>query len=165
MPSALVPLANLTLTGNQTTVTFSSISQSYRDLLLVSQLVMPTDNGNSFYYRFNGDSGTNYSWVQMRGDGSSIFSNAATTQAQIASAGSISTVPTSAIFSVLDYSATDKHKTALLRANVMWSADPNVMAVVGRWANTAAITSLTIILTGATGFAAGSTFALYGVSA
>jgi hypothetical protein len=63
----------------------------------------------------------------------------------------------------MDYSATNKHKTVLVRAD---NANSITMAHAARWANTSAITS--IVLTsfeGAGNFAIGSTFSLYGVIA
>ena len=59
--------------------------------------------------------------------------------------------------SFMDYSATDKHKTVLIRAN----HPGETVACAGRWANTAAITSITINT--ASTFVIGSVFSLYGI--
>jgi hypothetical protein len=65
------------------------------------------------------------------------------------------------IFNVIDYSATDKHKVTLSRFN---QHDQSVNMIAGRWANTAAINTVTIDQL-VTSFASGSTFSLYGVIA
>jgi hypothetical protein len=61
----------------------------------------------------------------------------------------------------MDYSATDKHKTILSRANV---AGTFTMALAGRWANTSAINQVSIFRTGQT-FSSGSVLSLYGIAA
>jgi hypothetical protein len=60
----------------------------------------------------------------------------------------------------MDYSATDKHKTVLIRQN---SVADSAFAMGARWANTAAITSIQLSL-GAATFSTGTTFALYGIA-
>jgi hypothetical protein len=64
------------------------------------------------------------------------------------------------ILQIMDYSATDKHKSALTRTT--HTSQSVVEALASRWANTAAITSLAV--SGGT-FNVGSTFALYGIVA
>lgn len=158
--STYTPLATTTLGANATTVTFSSISQSYRDLILVTDGTRTTTDSISIRLQFNGDTGSNYSTVYMYGTGSSAASGSITTDgvytARIA--------PTRAIgqTNIFDYSATDKHKTVLSRGN---AADYITIAYAGRWANTAAITSIVCSIEGGSGqFATGMTFSLYGIA-
>lgn len=165
MPSALVPLANLTLGSAAATVTFSSISGSYRDLMLIVGNLNTNTSVVYGYMRFNGDTATNYSYVNMAGDGSSATSgNGSNLNGCYIQPNSTFSTTSNAILtiSIMDYSATDKHKTALIRSNNPGSF---VSAIANRWASTAAITSLDIATTSATMWAAGSTFSLYGVSA
>jgi hypothetical protein len=64
---------------------------------------------------------------------------------------------------IMDYSATDKHKTQLQRFNTKGSpTDLTGMAAV-RWANTAAISRVTFFTTSGA-IAQGSTISLYGVA-
>lgn len=158
MPSALIPLANTTLSANTTTVSFSSISGSYRDLLLV-MVLKATGANTDFNFRINGDSGSNYSYVHMYGNGSTATTSAGTTSI-LASLGADIT-ETTLICHFMDYSATDKHKPVMIRSDRAAAA---TFATANRWANTAAITSFSLATT-ANQFATGSTFALYGVSA
>jgi hypothetical protein len=123
-------------------------------------------SGNaSILMRFNGDSGSNYPNVFMRGQSSGTQS-ADYTPTYVALA--ISAVGTgnefTAIAQVMDYSATDKHKTTLNRSGYTNDIGSSVVeATAVRWANTAAITSMAIT-TSASTFGAGSTFALYGIA-
>jgi hypothetical protein len=161
--SAYVPLANVTLGTTALSVTFSSISQSYRDLVLVA--FSATTSESNFWIQINGDTGNNYSAVNMVGDGSSTYSqNLSTgTYNYFDVAGGLGDAAGQTfIINFMDYSATDKHKTVLWR-NGKGSA--GAQAEVGRWANTSAITSILIDQYLVRVFGAGSTFALYGVSA
>jgi hypothetical protein len=156
--SAYVPLANVTLGSSASTVTFSSITGSYRDLVLV---IDSKGSGFAPQMRFNNDSSSSYAWVWMGGDGSGTSSNSASSVAQF-NLGNFSTFanPTSAIFNIMDYSATDKHKTVLNRIDIP-SAGTSAWAM--RWGNTAAITSIQLFAA-AGSYAAGSTLALYGIA-
>jgi FAD/FMN-containing dehydrogenase len=62
---------------------------------------------------------------------------------------------------VMDYTATDKHKTALVRSN---NAAFGVEAHAVRYASTSAVTSL-LVFPSSGNWAAGGTFSLYGVVA
>lgn len=154
MPTAITPLANLTLSALQATVSFTSISSSYRDLYLVAQM-SGGSVGNSFFCQINGDSSTgNYSLVYMLGNGASALTTFEN-HYKIGYDGALNLVH------FMDYSATNKHKMIIARAN---DASSRVDGRAVRWANTSAITSLTLSTSGS-GFAAGTSFALYGVSA
>jgi hypothetical protein len=157
--SAITALASLTLATTQATVTFSSISGAYRDLYLV---INNTNTASAANLRMtvNSDSGANYPYIVMEGDGASVVatSNTALNYLLI---GVSQTTATMQRIQIMDYSATDKHKSVLIRSDYPAGATD---AIAVRWANTAAITSL-VVFPGASSFAAGSTFTLYGVSA
>lgn len=159
MANAMVALATTTLSSAASTVTFGSIPATYRDLQLIinAEGVSGTNDG---YVFFNADTaGANYSEVQLRGNGTTIGTNAYSAPyingASTWSSGNRFEV----IISILDYAQTDKHKSSLIK--VFASQESNTIAM--RWANTTAITS--VQLTTAAGFISGSTFALYGVKA
>lgn len=159
MPSvAWTPLANITLTGTATSVTFSSISQDYKDLVLI--FAGTGSAGADEKLQFNSDTGSNYNWVRMWAD-SAANSSATAATTYIRNTGGDLNGTNSIIINILDYSATNKHKTTLGRGN---NTAALVMATGGRWANTAAITTITYSISTGT-FSAGSSFALYGVSA
>jgi len=159
-----IPLASLTLSSSAASVTFSSISQAYRDLRLVVQTTCST-GVQIVGMRFNSDTGSNYSRVYMEGNGSASAS-ASLTESQIYFDPSPDGATTAnnwyfGTADIMDYSVTDKHKTVLARASIPTGS---VAATAGRWANTSAITTVTVVA-GLQNFAANSSFALYGIAA
>ena len=70
--STYTPIATQTLSSGQSSITFSSISSAYTDLVLIAAI-----KGTSTIYRqltVNGDNGSNYSMTDLFGDGSSAGS-------------------------------------------------------------------------------------------
>jgi hypothetical protein len=151
------PLATVTLGSAASSVTFSSIPATYRDLIFIYNGTTAIDDGVGA--RFNGDTGSNYSQVRMFGNSGGAGSDSGTNTRIVQTAGNTS-LRTAFVSQVMDYSATDKHKTVLTRNNI---TDNNVTAIAARWANTAAITSVTILSPGST-ISSGSTIALYGIA-
>jgi hypothetical protein len=157
-----LPIANITMGSAAASVTFSSISQSFRDLILVFDGKSTATADLAF--QVNG-ANTNYNYVHMTGTGSAASSSSRTNGDYIIpSYGVISSVSanqTNCIINFMDYSVTDKHKTMLLRTS---DSSQAVSAEAARWASTSAITSIACYALGTT-FQSGSTFALYGVLA
>jgi hypothetical protein len=152
------PLATVTLGTTASSVTFSNIPATYRDLIVIFN---GTGTASSnLIYRINGDTGGNYNRVQMQGNGSTTASAVGSNETESYAVG-IGSVRTMARIELLDYSATNKHKTSLARGD---DTSGLVIARANRWANTAAITSIACIAAGTT-FATGSTLSLYGVIA
>ena len=157
-----IALATTTLTRAVSSVTFSSIPGTYRDLILVQSSLV---TGGSSYssLRFNNDSTGYYSVVTMRGNGSSAISNFASSNSEIPPlpfSFESTTERVAAIFQIFDYAQTDKHKTVLVRGN---TASLETSASAQRWPSTSAITSIQARAVGSN-FAIGSTFSLYGVA-
>lgn len=161
MATALTPIAWQSLSSATASVTFSSIPSSYRDLRLVMQFGY-SGSGGTPIVQLNGDTAYNYNYVVMEGNGASTFSS---TGNQPGMTLTFRTPPTSATaivtLDILDYSATDKHKTGLSRYN---DAAAWVNATSNRWSSTSAVNSLTITFVSASTFPTGSTFALYGIA-
>jgi hypothetical protein len=67
------PIATTTLGSAAATVTFSSISGAYTDLIVVANLAQSAGS-NSLRFRLNGDTGSNYSATILRGYGSTANS-------------------------------------------------------------------------------------------
>jgi len=161
--SAYVPLANITLGSSAATVTFSSISQSYRDLVFILQTGNSATTG--IIGIFNSDTAANYSYVWGGGSGSAASSGSSASASGAyfgANIWSTNTLTMQFNISIMDYSATDKHKTFLSRADEI---NTNTTMNAGRWANTAAITSVQFKGVGGSNIIAGTTISLYGVSA
>jgi len=150
-------LATVTLGGTASSVTFSSIPATYRDLVLV--ISGTASNTINVVIRLNGDTGSNYSYVVAEGNGASAASLSGTDA--LPEVGRMSTTLSNTIVQVMDYSATDKHTTLLGRGNS--SADLTRMSAT-RWANTAAVTSLTAFASPTPRtFSSGTTLSLYGI--
>jgi hypothetical protein len=148
------PLATATLGSSAASVTFSSIPATYRDLIAVYNGAAAT--GGDLYMTLNADS-SNYSMVRM-GAIPSVNSQAESTR-EIGFARTDSSV---VIAQIMDYSATDKHKTTLSRTS---GSGAVLAAYASRYASTSAITSVGFTINGGHSFTAGSTFSLYGVIA
>jgi hypothetical protein len=149
------PLATITLGSSASSATFSSIPATYRDLILIADVIGTGTSVASFVLN-NDTTSANYNRVVFLGDGSfnqqgSFNSNAAF--------GIDSSVRTLGIFEIQDSSATDKDKTTLYR--VTKPNSETLMGAMRRSSNTAAVTSIQLSTTGS--FATGSRFDLYGI--
>lgn len=155
--STYIALANTTLGSSASSITFSSIPATYRDLVVVLAGTISASNG--VYLRINGDSGANYTAVYAYGNGTSALSN---TQLNFNGlyAGNFTTTLANSVNQIMDYSATDRHKTMIQRGN-----DSNTFTIMtgARWANTAAITSVQVMPSSGT-LSTGFTACLYGIA-
>jgi len=156
-------IQSITLTTGSSDVTFSSIPQTYTDLVIVSaNAVAP--GGYAYTVRVNSDTGNNYSTTRLIGNGTSATSDRGNNQNWIY-AGSVksSTDPIgNLIINLMNYSNTTTYKTILVRTN---NDNANTALSAGLWRNTAAITSVSIGAEFSTNFVVGSTFTLYGIKA
>lgn len=157
-------IATTTLSSAASSVTFSSISGSYTDLILIAN--GGTAATTNVQLRFNSDTGTNYSSTQLYGDGSAAgsarYTNAAGLQINYYGYPE-NAFDWNAICHIQNYSNSTTYKTVIARAN---KASNGVNASVGLWRSTAAITTLTVRSSdGTTNFNTGSTFSLYGIAA
>lgn len=160
MPTATyTPLATVTLASTASSVTFSNIPATYRDLIVVANFTPSGAMGN-IVLRVNGDGGNNYPLVYANGTGTGTDTRSLTTNGFFGTY-TLATTRNTIIWNVMDYSATDKHKTALSRCS---NASESSTMTAARWTNTAAITSLTVAPDSST-FAVGGTFNLYGIVA
>jgi hypothetical protein len=152
------PIATTTLGTAEASVTFSSISGSYTDLIIIAS---GTVNTNSYFaFRFNGDTGSNYSNTEIDGNGTAASSNRNSSNNYLYN-GSILTTQTNVINHIQNYSNSTTYKTVLTRSN---NAGSIVKASVGLWRSTSAITSIEMTTAGANTFSSGSTFTLYGIA-
>jgi len=163
MTATYEKIATNTLGSATNSITFSSISGSYTDLVLILNITGFSDPSYSGALRFNSDTGSNYSLTNLYGDGSSAGSDRTTSAAQIQSYGKAIGVPnavSSAITNIQNYSNATTYKTVLTR----WGqAGAGLNANVGLWRSTSAITSVTIFGLNSNTFSTGSTFTLYGI--
>jgi hypothetical protein len=161
MASTYEPITTQTLGSSSASVTFSTISGSYTDLVLVFNVSGSQDI--NVLMQFNGDTGSNYSNTSIGGSGSAAFSARYTgTNIQLNYQGYVNIgFNSNATVNILNYSNSTTYKTTINRFN---NTGVGTDAVVGLWRNTAAITSI-VLKTQAGTFATGSTFTLYGIAA
>jgi hypothetical protein len=149
-------IATQTLGSSAASVTFSSISGSYTDLVLI-QNSTGSSGTTASHLRFNGDTGNNYSRTRILGNGSSASSFRETNQSKIAADAPNTSISTT-IWNIMNYSNATTNKTVLYHDN----STSFVVAQVGLWRDTSTITSLSVAAN--TGnYIAGSTFTLYGI--
>jgi hypothetical protein len=149
-------LATVTLASTATSITFSSIPATYRDLVLV--VTGKATATAALRVRVNGDTGNNYSYIRLGGEAPGAFSDSSTTNFMDIGGQLNTNEGFHSINQFLDYSATDKHKTALHRIALAATAYVGING--SRWANTAAITSIQVYNPT---LAVGFTASLYGI--
>jgi hypothetical protein len=158
--SAYEVISTQTLGSAAASVTFSSIPQTYTDLVLVVSHDVTADAVSGV--QFNGDTASNYSATYMWGQGALALSARETSAASaFAFYGSAASGFATAIIQVMNYSNTTTYKTFLSRES---DAAIEALAVAGLWRSTAAITSM-VLLRRSGNFDVGSTFTLYGIKA
>jgi len=152
---------SVTLSSSATTVTFSSIDQSYRDLVLVTDVISDTAN-TSGRIRLNSMAGsTDYQYVSMAASSSATRSDESTTNGIYMNFASIETsFRTLNVYNFLDYSDTSKYTSALWRLKEQYY----VLAGCWRFSYTAAVTNIDCIAT-SDAWGASSSFYLYGIEA
>ena len=165
--STYTPIATTTLGSAAASVTFSSISGAYTDLVLVFSGKLSTA-AESIFIRFNSDNGSNYSdtWLYGNGTTASSARRSSTTSIEtVYFTGYDSTNENNLIFNILNYSNSTTYKTALFRQNNVGSGGaPATVGAVGLWRSTSAISAIELRAS-AGNLSAGSTFTLYGIAA
>ena len=163
MAKTYVPLATQTLGSAAASVTFSSISGAYTDLVLVFAGTTVT-TVNNLSLQFNGDTASNYSITRLRGNGTTASSSRFTggTLMLGPNISTISTTISPVIWQIQNYSNTTTYKTALSRGG---GSDSETAATVALWRSTAAINQVVVLVNGSQNMASGSTFTLYGIAA
>ena len=153
-------IATNTLGSAAASITFSSISGAYTDLVLVINAKTTAGSGNNYFLvRVNSDSGNNYSRTGMYGNGSVVggFRNSNISSTYI-TLGDSTTNFGNALLNFMNYSNTTTNKTILHREN----NDGATYGVVSLYRSTSALTSITVSGDG-WNIATGSTFTLYGI--
>lgn len=168
MPSTYEPIATQTLGSTAGIVTFSSIPQTYTDLVLI-QSARVSSTYDITAVRVNSVT-TNYSGTYLEGNGSNATSGRGTAEI----AARLGYVPgtsysgewSAEIYNFMNYANTTTYKTILSRTNFVGSTVGfNVQAKVTLIPTTSAITQITTQPVNGAVWAIGSTFTLYGIKA
>lgn len=159
MTNTYQPLATFTATTSFSTITFNNVPATFGHLVLVVEGVTSVTE-ERILLRFNGDTGSNYTNVNMEANQNSLATASSTTtsifRARLGNNGSM------ALFDIMDYSATDKHKTVISHSNGL-QGNVSANLSVERFASTSAITSITVLTNSGT-LNSGAIFSLYGIS-
>jgi hypothetical protein len=161
--STYTPIASVTLSSAQSSVTFSGIPQTYTDLILVVNNIVSSGTGNDTALRFNDDTSSNYSNTYLLGTGTSALSGRnPLTYADNGYLDANSGNPNTRIIHLMNYTNTTTFKTQLTRASGQNGGQ--VTAYVNLWRSTSAITKILVYSADSLNYASGSTFNLYGVA-
>ena len=153
-------ISSVTLGSAASSVTFSAIPQTFRDLVVIGTPIKDSAT-TDVYFRFNSDT-SNYNFTFMSAEGNSKYSGDSTSQSsyKLANAGVVRFDNAAFVSTVMDYTQTNKHKHGLTRIG----SDNRDITQLGafRWADTSAISTL-LIYADAT-MDAGSNFQLFGIA-
>jgi hypothetical protein len=156
-------IASTTLGSAASDITFTSISGTYTDIVMVGTWSVTTGSAALYAQIGNGsvDTGSNYSYTLLRGDGSSAASSRQSNVTVLVLDSVSASGLANSITSLQNYSNTTTNKTLLTRQN---NSGSNVGAYVNLWRSTAAINTIKVFPSAST-FIAGTIFTLYGIKA
>jgi len=165
--NTMVALRSTTLASSASSVTLDLTGiTGYTDLVLVVSAKSNTSTLDYTQIQFNNDGGFGnlYSRTYLGGNGSSAYSgrNTSTTaysDGYLEATASGIYAPT--IFNIMNYANTTTYKTILSNGV---SSNTGAGAIVGLWRNLNAINRIDVSSVNGNGFAAGSTFTLYGIA-
>ena len=169
--SSYESIASATGTGSSSTITFSSIPSGYVSLQIRG--IMRTTRSatdSSLRIRFNSDSGSNYAYHWLYGDGTSAAATGAASQTSgFCGTGAGSTAASNligtTIIDVLDYASSTKTKTVRafggIDANNVFTGYTSLFSSL--WNNTNAITSIDLVVSDGSNWTTQTQFALYGI--
>jgi len=159
----LINSGGTTLTGSS--ITLSSIPNSYKNLQLIIRDFRPVNDGDGIRVRFNADTTANYHFTKNWHDTTGSFSYDATSIVLLLS---ISNGASDGLIAIdfYDYANTSTFK--MMRSQAFGehdATDGNIMFknVIGYYKSTNAVTSIVLLTDQGGGFTSGTAF-LYGVS-
>ena len=169
MPTYTLISSNV-LSSSQASVTFSAIPSTYTDLVLrISARNDSANVSNNLICRFNGDSGANYSYTQVYGNGATAASASGSATGPLIYQGTNGGTSTTSTFSSVEiyvpsYTATQKKPFSADSAHETNATTAYRSANALLWQTTSAITQIDLSIFGGSNFVSGSSFYLYGIS-
>ena len=168
-PNSYASIATQTVgSGGASSITFSSIPSTYTHLQI--RILSKTTSGdfNDLTLTANADSGANYSWHRIYGNGATVSTNAVTSTTPMTVGLDTGSTQASGVFAtnvidVLDYTSVNKNKTFRTMAGADANGSGYIILFSGTWYNSStAVTSITLTPAGGA-FTQYSSFALYGI--
>ena len=173
MPATYTLISSTVLTGTQATITFSSISADYTDLVIRASVRcngagFPDTNDNLRFW-FNNSLTSIYTNTTVEGDGTSATSQSNTLsfiKGNYAANGSTSTSNTFANIEMYipSYTASQNKPLSLISAQENNATTAYTVATAGLFRSTTAISRIDIDSQNGNSFVSGSSFYLYGIS-
>jgi hypothetical protein len=176
-PSDYVAIATVSLSGSQSSISFTSIPQTYKHLQLrvFLKCALTPYGGSNAQMRFNGDTATNYSHTNAGGGysaGTNTYSAGAGNETNIRVFDIIAAQGcpgfAAGIIDIIDYANTSKYKTVKyiggvdLNGSVAGYSGDTCIGV-GNWRSTSGVTSIQLLDENSTNFVQYSHAALYGI--
>ena len=170
-------LIETTILGSSAaSVTFSSLA-TYASTYKHLQVRVVTRNSRAaewsgISFRFNADSGTNYSSHFLKGDGVSVSSSATANSnaisngsLEVAGSGNSADIFSGIIYDILDPYSTAKNKTVRYFGGrgAVSSGDKQILLASGAWRDLSSVTEISLTANPDGNFVAGSRFSLYGI--
>ncbi len=154
--------------GGQATISFTLIPSTYKHLQIryvVRSTQAATETGINA--RLNSDTGSNYAWHYIFGDGASVAASGSATQnafnlVNVAGANATASAFAAGVFDILDYTNTSKYKTVRLLQGWDGNGSGRINFSSGLWMNTAANNAVEFYPSSGN-WAQYSSFALYGI--
>jgi hypothetical protein len=172
VPNSYESIATATGTGSSGTITFSSIPATYSHLQI--RCIARTDTGfatDYIQFRFNSDTGSNYTYHGLEGDGASAAGFGATAQTfalttNITGSAATANAMGTAVIDIIDYASTSKYKTVRTIGGQDQNSGSNtgqIRLISNLWLSTSAINSITFTSYRSASWTTSTTFALYGI--
>lgn len=158
--------------GGASTITFSSIPSTFKHLQIRAIARTNNTSGDStqdyLRLRVNSDTGSNYAYHALFGDGSSATAGNATSQntayiQRVAGNGATSGVFGTFVLDLLDYQNTNKYKTVRMLGGIDNNGSGRIYLTSDLWMSTSAVTQLDISAGDGSTIQQYSSFALYGI--
>lgn len=156
--------------GGSSSISFSSIPSTYKHLQIrvTARNEWTINARNELLMQFNSDTGANYSWHGLDGDGSAASAQGSASTSSMGTGALAGDQLTSGIYSafvidILDYQNTNKYKTTRALTGVDGNGSGWLWYRSGNWRSTSAVSTITLLPANSQTFKQYSSFALYGI--
>jgi hypothetical protein len=156
--------SNTVGSGGVASVTFSSIPSTYTDLLIKTTTRGASGGVGYDNMSFNSSS-SNFTIIQLQGNGANAFSASATSGrggTYDASTDTASTFSSNDIY-IPNYASSNYKSYSVDAVNETNATTTYATLIAGLWSSTAAITSISFSTSGSVNYVQYSTFYLYGI--
>ena len=166
-PTAYESIATVTVgSGGAANIEFTSIPSTYQHLQ-IRAIFRNSNATDTTYMRLNSDTGSNYAWHTLRGNGSSMTAAGSSSQTNMEIPFATYSGTTTSVFSglvtdILDYKNTNKYKTIRNLGGADLNGSGRIDFVSGLWQSTNAITTIRLYPSSGN-FAQYSKFGLFGI--